>query len=151
MPCKVGQLEQLLPSGAHLCGNDAPSHPLRHSGGDMPRTFPVNAPTTLLRHFTPSCKPLGLIAAAVLGEAVKAEPWGDNKASGEEISRHQTQRGSHPTLDSQRSLCSRCLLIQCRAAFKGCGRDSWAHGQPCRCSSWQLGSHLHGSAIKKEV
>lgn len=31
---------------------------------------------------------------------------GDNKASGEEISRDQTRRGSHPTPASQRPLCS---------------------------------------------
>lgn len=97
----------------------------------MPRTFPVSAPAPPLRRCTPSCKPLGMLATAVLGEAVKAEPRGDNKASREEISRDQTRCGSHPTLDSQRSLCSRCLLTQHRAAFKGCGGDSWAPGQPC--------------------
>lgn len=95
--------------------------PPRHGSGDVPRTFPVNAHLVLLLHITPSCKPLGLIAAAMLGEAVKAEPQGDNKASGEKISRDQIQRGSHPTPDSQRSLCSRCLLFQRCAAFKGCG------------------------------
>lgn len=42
---------------------------------DVARTFPVNAPPAPLQAFTPSCKPLGLIAAAVLGEAVKAKPW----------------------------------------------------------------------------
>lgn len=41
--------------------------------------FPLNAPPAPLRPFTPSCKPLGLIAAAVLGEAVKAEPWGGER------------------------------------------------------------------------
>lgn len=151
MPCKAGELKRPLPSRACLWGHDAVSCPPRCGGGDVPKTFPVNAPLTLLRHFTPSCKPLGLIATVVLGEAVKAEPQRDNKASGEEISRDQTRRSSHPMLDSQRSLCSRCLLIQCCAAFKGCGRDSGARWQPCRRSPWQLGSHLHGPAIKKEV
>lgn len=110
--------------------------------------FPPH-PSLLLQHFIPSCKPLGLIAAVVLGEAVKAEPQGDNKASGEEISKDQTESGSHPMLDSQRSLCSCSLLVQCCSAFKGCRRDSGAHGQPCH-SPWPLSCHLCGPAIKKE-
>jgi len=84
----------------------------------------------------------------MVGEAVKAEPWGDNKASREEISRDQTRRGSHPALDSQRSLCSRCLLFSAALPSRAAGEIAGL-GQPCRRSPWQLGSHLRGLAIKK--
>lgn len=72
----------LCPAGQEF--SELPGLPMswwRENGGsaavpwDVARTSPVNAPPAPLRPFTPSCKPRGLIAAAVLGEAVKAEPW----------------------------------------------------------------------------
>lgn len=155
-PAKRASWKRPSPSVAHLCGHDAPSPSPRRGSSDVPRTFPINAPP-------PSAAPAlysqlqtsGCDCRCGAGRSSKTEPRGGghthNKTSGEEISGDQTQRGSHPALDSQRSLCSRCLLIQRRAAFKGCGGDSGAQGQPCRRNPWQLGSHLRVPAIKKEV
>lgn len=66
----------------------------------------------------------------MLGEAVKAEPQGDNKGSVEKISEDQTESGSHPVLDSQRCLCSAASRFSAALPSRAKGEIAALTGSP---------------------
>lgn len=79
-PCQAGHI---FGAGMlHLAAQDVSAGTCQGPFALVPTTTTPHSPPhpfPLLQHFIPSCKPLGLIAAVVLGEAVKAEHRGTIK------------------------------------------------------------------------